>query len=403
MKVPTLSTQSPTLQGARRSTIFLIIFLDVFTYGMIAPLLPFFVLRYDGGALLAGLLGSLYAVMQLISGPVLGPLSDRFGRRVVLLACLVGTLAAYSLLGFGQSLVFLFLAILLDGLTGGNLTTAQAYVSDITSDAQRAHGIGLVGAMMGLGMMTGPAVGGLLAAGDLYWPALAGCGVASLNILIGTFWLPESLPPERRASQLKLTSLHLGAQLTETFRQPRLPALLITLFALNLSFAGLQSNFPLYSQERFGWNASQNGLFFAFVGVCAVITQGVLVGKLAPRLGERRLAGWGLVMLTVTLVGVALASQAWQLFPLVGLAALGSGLSIPSLSSLISQTAPLTRQGRVLGGMQSLLSLAAIIGPALAGLSFEGLGSAAPYWMGGLFAMLALLNHTISQKHKHTT
>lgn len=377
-------------RAPRLSIIFLSIYLDVFTYGMVAPLLPFFVLRYGGGAVLAGLLSSGYAAMQLISGPVLGPLSDRFGRRPVLVGCLVGTLAAYALLGWGEALIFVFMAVLLDGLTGGNLTTAQAYVADITSGAERARGIGLVGAAMGLGMMTGPALGGLLAAANLRWPALAGCGVALINILIGVFLLPESLPPERRTPRLNLRGLHIGAQLTEAFHQPGLPVLLLTLFGLNLSFAGLQSNFPLYSQARFGWGELQIGLFFAFVGVCAVITQGVLVGKLAPRLGERRLVWGGLALLAVMLGGVALATRAWQLYPLVGLAALGSGLSIPALSSLISQAAPPSAQGRTMGGMQSLLSLAAIIGPAVAGLAFEGLSPAAPYWLGSLFALLAL-------------
>ena len=370
--------------------IFLTIYLDVFTYGMVAPLLPFFVLRYEGGALLAGLLGSLYAVMQLISGPVLGPLSDRYGRRPVLLGCLVGTLAAYTLLGLGQALVFVFLAVLLDGLTGGNLTTAQAYVADITSDAERARGIGMVGAAMGLGMMTGPALGGLLGAVDLRWPALAGCVVAGVNILIGIFLLPESLPPTRRAANLHLAGLHIGAQLSAAFRQTGLPVLLITLFGLNLSFSGLQSNFPLFSQARFGWGELENGLFFAFVGVCAVITQGVLVGKLSPRLGERHLVWSGLALLAAMLIGVALVRQDWQLYPVVGLAALGSGLSIPALSSLISQAAPSDSQGRVMGGMQSMLSLAAILGPALAGLVFENLSPAAPYWTGSLFAAAAL-------------
>jgi MFS family permease len=375
----------------RLGIIFLSIALDVFTYGMVAPLLPFFVLRYDGGALLAGLLGSLYAGMQLISGPVLGPLSDRVGRRPVLLGCLAGTLAAYALLGLGQGLIFVFLAVMLDGLTGGNLTAAQAYVADITSEAERARGIGLVGAAMGIGMMIGPAVGGLLAAGDLRWPALAAGGVALANILIGIFWLPESLPPERRAPRLKLAGLHIGAQLTQAFRQPGLPILLLTLFGLNLSFAGLQSNFPLYSLARFRWGELQNGLFFAFVGVCAVITQGVLVGKLAHRLGERRLVMGGLVVLGLMLAGVALANQPWQLYGLVGLAALGSGLSIPSLSSLISRAATSANQGQVMGGMQSILSLAAITGPAVAGLAFERINPAAPYWLGSLFALGALV------------
>jgi MFS family permease len=372
------------------SIIYLTIFLDVFTYGMVAPLLPFYVQRHGGGAALAGMLGSLYALMQLVSGPILGPLSDRLGRRPVLLGCLLGTAAAYAILGLSDALAFVFLAVALDGLTGGNLTTAQAYVADLTPETERARGIGRVGAAMGLGLMTGPALGGLLSAYGLRWPALAGCGVALINIAIGWLFLKESLPVEKRASRLHWPSLNLAAQLRQAFAFPFLRRFLLTLFTLNLAFAGLQTNFPLFSQARFGWEARQNGLFFAFVGVCAVITQGYLVGRLTSRWGERRLSLAGLALLATMLAGVALAQEDWLLFPLVGLAALGSSLSIPSLTSLVSRGVEASQQGGVMGGMQSLLSLTAILGPSLAGGLFQGIDPAAPYWAGSLLGLAAL-------------
>lgn len=378
------------LRRAPLAVIFISIFLDVFTYGIIVPLLPFFVIRYGGGAVLAGMLSSLYALMQLFSGPILGPLSDRFGRRPVLLGCLAGTALAYALLGFGGSLGFLFLAIMLDGLTGGNLTTAQAYVADITPPEERARGIGLVGAAMGLGMMTGPALGGLLSAIDLKLPALVACGVAVANIAFGLVFLQESLPVAQRAPALNLRSLHLAAQLRLAWSIPGLRRLMATIFTLNLAFAGLQSNFPLFSRARFGWDSMQNGLLFAFVGVCAVITQGYLVGKFTPRWGEGRLIVGGLLLMSFPLAGIALVRQGWLLIPLVGLAALGSSLSIPSLTSLISRRVDHSQQGRVMGGMQSLLSLTAILAPALAGVAFEGIAISAPYWLGSFFGFLAL-------------
>ncbi|MCI0518751.1 MAG: MFS transporter, partial [Chloroflexi bacterium] len=325
--------------------IFLTIFLDVFTYGMVAPLLPFYVQRHGGGAALAGIVASLYALMQLFSGPVLGPLSDRLGRRPVLLGCLLGTAAAYAMLGLGDALAFVFLAVALDGLTGGNLTTAQAYVADLTSESERARGIGMVGAAMGLGLMTGPALGGALSVYGLHWPALAGCAVALTNIAISWIFLKESLPRERRAASLHWPALNLVSQLRQAFAYPALRRFLATLFTLNLAFAGLQTNFPLFSQARFDWTPRQNGWFFAFVGVCAVITQGYLVGRLTPRWGERRLSLAGLALMTAMLAGVALAQDAWLLFPLVGLAALGSSLSIPSLTSLVSRGVEASRQG----------------------------------------------------------
>jgi MFS family permease len=167
--------------------------------------------------------------------------------------------------------------------------------------------------------------------------------------------------------------------------------LLLTIFLLNLAFAGLQSNFPLFSSERFGWGPAQNGAFFAFVGVCAVFTQGFLIGRLQPRLGEARLAIGGLAIMAVGLAAVALAGQAWQLYPLVGGMALGSGLAIPALSSLVSRRAGDAGQGTVMGGMQALLSLTLVLGPALAGLLYDQVGRGAPYLAGGALAGAALL------------
>ncbi len=372
------------------NTILLMIFLDVFAYGMVAPLLPVFVQHFEGGAALAGFLGSSYALMQLVSGPVLGPLSDRFGRRPVLAGCLVGTVLAMGLLGLANSLALIFLAVAIDGLTGGNLTVAQACVADITSEEERARGLGLVGAAMGVGLMTGPALGGLISFYDIHLAALAASGMALLNVALGLWLLPETLSPERRTRSLHLPSLNLAAQLKQAFSHTALRPLLLTIFALNLGFAGLQSNFPLFSQARFGWNTLQNGILFAFVGVCAVLTQGVLVGRLSPVWGERRLTLFGLGLAGLMLAGIALNQQAWLLFPLLALLALGTGSAIPSLTSLISKAVSGSQQGQVMGGMQSLLSLASIIGPSLAGVTFERVGVSAPYWLGSLFALLAL-------------
>ncbi len=378
------------LRGSPLGLILLTIFLSVFTYGMVAPLLPIFVQRYEGGAVMAGALGSLYAGMQLVSGPVLGPLSDRFGRRPVLVICLLGTAAAMACLGAANSLALVFVAVGIDGLTGGNLTVAQAYVADVTPPEGRARGLGLVGAAMGVGLMTGPALGGLLSYFDLRWAALAGGCLALLNTGVAWWLLPESLPAGERSARLHLPSMNLAAQLRQSFAMPGLRPLLLTIFALNLGFAGLQSNFPLFSQARFGWNTLQNGVLFAFVGACAAATQGFLVGRLTPQWGERRLAVGGLALAGVMLGGVALNRQAALLFPLLACLALGTGSAIPSLTSLISRQAPQDKQGLVMGAMQSLLSLAAILGPSLAGLAFERIGAAAPYWLGGAFAALAL-------------
>ncbi len=370
--------------------IFITVFVDLLGYGMIVPLLPFYVQEQSAGAAVAGALGSVYALMQLISGPVLGALSDRYGRRPVLLICLLGTAFAYLLLGLANSLTVIFLAIMLDGITGGNITTAYAYIADITTPEDRARGIGLVGAAFGLGLMAGPALGGLLSAYGLGVPAFTACAIALSNVLFGLFVLPESLPPDKRSAAPARHVLNGVAQLSGLFQIRPVRQLLITIFTLNLAFSGLQTNFPLYSQARFGWDAMRNGVFFAYVGVCAVFIQGVLFGWLQPRLGERRLSVGGLALMMLGLAGIALASQDWMLYPIVGLVALGSGVSIPSLTALVSGRISASEQGRLMGGTQALLSLTMIIGPTLAGVAFERLAVTAPYWLGSLFAAVAL-------------
>ena len=197
--------------------IFITVFVDLLSYGIIIPLLPFYVQSQDGGAAVVGSLGSLYAVMQLFSGPALGALSDRHGRRPVLLGCLLGTSIAYLILGLAGSLQMIFLAIMLDGITGGNLTTAYAYIADSTSAKERSRGMGLVGAAFGLGIMVGPALGGLLSRYGLAVPAFVASGIALANVIFGWLFLPESLPPERRTTQTAWRTLNSISQLASLF------------------------------------------------------------------------------------------------------------------------------------------------------------------------------------------
>jgi MFS family permease len=370
--------------------IFITVFVDLLGYGMVIPLLPFFVTRQSGGAAVAGALGSAYALMQLLAGPVIGALSDAYGRRPVLLVCLLGTAGAYLLLGLADSLAVIFLAVMLDGITGGNLTTAQAYIADVTAPEERARGLGLVGAAFGLGLMMGPAFGGLLSLYGLSAPAFAACAIALSNVLFGLLVLNESLPPERRAPAPAWPMLNSVSQLVGLFRLAPIRLMMAALFTLNLAFAGLQTNFPLYSHARFGWDGVRNGIFFAYVGVCAVSIQGFLLGRLQPRFGEARLALGGLALMTVGLAGLAAAPRDWTLYPIVAVVALGTGLSIPSLTSLVSRRVSAGEQGRVMGGTQALLSLTMILGPTMAGLSFERVGVSAPYWLGSALAAAAL-------------
>lgn len=369
--------------------IFITVFIDLMGYGMVIPLLPLIAQRQDAGALVAGALGSLYALMQLIAGPILGALSDRFGRRPILLICLLGTAIAYLILGLANSLAWIFFAIMLDGITGGNLSTAYAYIADVTPNEKRARGMGLVGAAFGLGLMAGPAIGGVLSAYGLSVPAFFACALTLSNVAFGFFVLPESLPPEKRNRLQTWRALNWIAQLIAVFRIASIRLLLLATFTLNLAFAGLQTNFPLFSQARFNWDATRIGIFFAFVGVCAVCVQGIVYGWIQSRVGERRLALGGLGLMMLSLAAVAIARDDWLMYPIVALGALGSGMSIPSITGLISQRVSSGEQGRLMGGTQVVLNLALIFGPIIAGLAFERIDVAAPYWIGSAFALIA--------------
>jgi DHA1 family tetracycline resistance protein-like MFS transporter len=371
--------------------IFITIFVDLLGYGIMLPLLPFYVQAQDGGAAIAGALSSLYASAQLFAGPVLGALSDRFGRRPVLLVCLLGTSLGYFILGLANSLPLIFLAVLIDGLTGGNLTTAYAYIADVTTSENRARGMGMVGAAFGLGLMAGPALGGLLSKYGLYLPAFTASAIALSNVIFGYFVLPESLPMERREIKPFSQMFNWVNQFAGLFRQANIQKFLLALFLLNLAFAGLQANFPLYSNQRFQWTPTQNSYFYLYVGICAVFIQGFLFGKLQPRFGERKLALFGLTCMVIGLAGMALAREAWMLFPSVTVVALGTGTSIPSLTALVSLRVLESGQGRLMGGTQTLLSLTNIIGPTLAGLTFELITFSAPYFLGSLLSMGALI------------
>lgn len=359
-------------------------------YGIMLPLLPFFVQAQDGGAAIAGGLMSMYSAIQLVSGPILGALSDRYGRKPILLFCLFGTATSYLLLGLANSLFIIFIAVFLDGLTGSNLTLAHAYVADSTTAENRAKGINYSQLAFGLGIMAGPILGGTLSGYGLSVPALVASFLAFANTAFGFFFLPESLSPERRETKPLSQVFSWAGQFTSIFRQKNIQSFLVVLFLLNLAFAGLQTNFPLYSNARFGWTPAQNSFFYLYVGLCGVIVQGVLFAKLQARFGERKLISAGLTFMVIGLAGMAFVPTAWMIFPAVAVVALGTGISIPSLTALVSLRVPENEQGRLMGGNQTLLAFTNIFGPTIAGISFDVIAVSAPYWLGSMFAAFAL-------------
>lgn len=367
------------------------VFINSLGYGMITLLIPLYVRELGGNAADAGAFNSLYALAQFGSMPVLGALSDRFGRKPVLLTCLLGTAVAFTLLGLADALIWIGVAIALDGITGGNLPTAYAYVADITPPSDRARGMGLIGAALGLGYMIGPALGGLLGQSSLRLPAMVAVALALTNLVFGRMALPESLRVEDRTRAIRWSQLNPVAQFAAVARNPGFARLLLALFLLHLAFSGLQTNFPLFAQARFGWDTLRMGGLFAVAGICAVLVQGVIFPAAQRRAGEGKLMVIGLFIMAISLAGVAAAPIDALLFPIVGLAAAGSGLAIPALNALLSRGADPGSQGKVMGGAQALQSLALIAGPALAGIAFDRIGPGAPYWAGGMIALAACL------------
>ncbi len=379
--------------------IFITIFVDLLGIGMILPLLPYYVkiveqtsypLLADNRALVVGALMASFSLMQFLFAPVLGAVSDRFGRRPVLLLSLLGTGIAYILLGVADSfigygasvvLAILFFARILDGITGGNISTAQAYIADITPPEDRAKGLGLIGAAFGLGFMLGPAFGGLLSVIDLNAPAFVAAAITFANVAFGYFMLPESLPAERR-TRTPWIQMNPVNRLSGVIGNQSIRPLLLAIVLLNFAFAGLQNNFPVFSDERFGFSPLDNALIFAFIGFIAVVMQGFLLRKLVPQFGEARLTIAGLTLMTMSFGLIANVPEAWMLYPTVGILVMGSSMATPSITSLISRRVSANEQGVTLGGTQAITSLMMVFGPLYAGFVFDAVGMTAPYMSG---------------------
>ena len=373
-------------------TLFLIVFVDLVGFGLVIPLLPFYGERFGAAPETVTALLATYSLMSLVAAPIWGRISDRIGRRPVLMASMAATVLAYLWLGFADALWMLFAARALAGVCAGNIAAAQAYIADITKPEDRARGMGMIGAAFGLGFIIGPAVGGLVAgrdaaAADLETPALIAAAlsfVAFLGILV---LLPESLPPERRSAVRPRRRV---AALLDALHRPVLSRLILIFFLVILAFAGMESTFALWAMRQFGWGPAQNGYVFTYVGVLSAVMQGGLIGPLTRRFGEERLLPAGLALIGVGLLILAVT----RAVPVLGLAltalALGMGAAQPSLNSLISRQARADEQGEVLGVAQSVGSLSRVLGPLAAGYLFATLGRDSPFLWGALLVGAAL-------------
>lgn len=372
--------------------LFLTVFLDLVGFGIVIPLLPFFAQKLGADAVQVTILMASYSLMQFLFAPFWGRLSDRLGRRPVLLISIGGSILGLLLFAFAQSYLLLLVARLVHGAMNANIAVAQAYISDVTTPQTRAKGMGLFGAAFGLGFIFGPGIGGFL--GNLGGHRLAGlaaAGLAALNLLLAFLLLPESRPEEARLmaprSEWRLVDV---AGFRLAFRSKRLGTFLLVGLLSVLGFAAMESTFALWSKDALGWSEAENGYLFTYLGVLIAIVQGGLVGPLRNRYGEPNLVMAGLALLAVGLAALPFSTLLAVLLGSTALLAIGNGLLQPNLSALVSLESPHGESGRTLGLYQSLSSLGRILGPLAAGAAYQYLGIGAPFLFGAMLMVLAL-------------
>jgi MFS transporter, DHA1 family, tetracycline resistance protein len=368
--------------------LFFIVFIDLLGFGVMIPQLPFYGLHFGLHGFGVATMLACYSVAQFVSSPLLGRLSDRVGRRPVLLVSLAVSALAYCWLGFADAAWMLFAARLIAGAGAGNIAAAQAYIADVTPPERRAKGMGMIGAAFGLGFTVGPALGGLAARLDPAAPAFIAAGLSVIAFLLTFARLKESLPEASRNAPPRPGRL---AVAREAVSRPVLRELILLLFVTIGAFAGMETTFALWANQVFGWGSWEVGLNFFFVGVVLVVVQGGLIGWLSRRLGEARLLTAGALSIMLGLAGLPFVHAIPLLLVVNLLLAAGMGLLNPSLNSLISRQARIDEQGGILGVSQSASSLARAAAPPLAGLLFDTSGRNTPYIVGAALMLLVLI------------
>lgn len=419
--------------------IFVIVLIDLLGLTIIIPLMPLYATSFGANALAIGFLGAAYPIFQFIGAPLLGRLSDRYGRRPILIASQIGTFVGFLLLGAANSLWVLFLARIVDGISGANIATAQAAISDSTNEKTRTQGLGLLGAAFGLGFVIGPIIAfvSLMASANNYHvPAFVAAGFSFISILLTWFWFEETLPQEKRGQDRSKAAFSPGAMFA-ALRHPQVGLLLVLIFAQQIAFGGFEQLLSLFTLSRLGLNASGNAIIFVFVGVIVVMVQGGFIGPWSRKFGDRKLVYAGLGLLAIGLALTALTPRqpmpsyskatleaelrsnpgnrghempttgnvavelppdestgwlglSWILLAMIP-AAIGGGMLQPALNSLITKRVEPVEIGGMLGISSALLSGANAIAPLLGGAIFQVIGASAPFLLGGGALALLLL------------
>jgi DHA1 family tetracycline resistance protein-like MFS transporter len=363
-----MSPPDPTRRRAAFAFIFVTVLLDILAFGIIIPVLPHLLERLTGSishaAIWAGVFSTMFAIIQFVSSPIQGALSDRFGRRPVILLSNLGLGVDFALMALAPSLWLLFVGRAVSGLTAASFSTANAYIADVTPEDKRAGAFGMLGAAFGIGFVIGPALGGLLGGIDIRLPFWVAAGLAVTNFCYGYFVLPESLPRERRSPRFDLKSAHPIGALKLLRRHPLVLGLALLVFLSSLAHYVLQSTFVLYTDFRYQWGPTQVGYVLALMGITSGFVQAWLTGRLAPKLGERRLLLSGLLFGALALLMMGLAQTPWVLVAAVPVMALW-GLAEPATQSMMSRQIGADEQGRLQGAISSLMAFSGIFGPTV--------------------------------------
>jgi DHA1 family tetracycline resistance protein-like MFS transporter len=384
-----------------------VVFIDLLGFSLILPLLPYYAETFKASNFVTGLLVASYAAAQLVGAPLLGRLSDRHGRRPVLIASIFGTFIGFLLLGFARTLAMLFAARILDGLTGGNLSIAQAYVTDVTNAKDRSKGLGMIGAAFGLGFIIGPVTGGFLSQWGYAVPAFVAAALSFINLILIYAWLPESLTSEKRASMNEKKPVVTLNAMLNALKRPFTGSLLVTRFFFGLAFAIFQTIFSLYALAKFNLTAQNTGWILTYVGILSVIVQGFLVGRIATKFREDILIVSCVALMAVSLAAWAIVPSVITLLIVLTPIAIAGGILNTLLSSTLTKAVEPQEVGGMLGLAASVESATRIFAPVIGGALLQQLGTWAPGAFSGVvmigvffYVWVKIYNHPIISSFK---
>lgn len=450
-KTAQVTSQSDKLDFKKILPVFVIILIDLMGLTIIVPLMPLYAASFGASAVLIGFLGAAYPAAQVIGAPILGRLSDRFGRKPILLASQIGTFIGFIVLGMANSLWLLFLARVLDGLSGANVATAQAVITDSTNEKTRTQGLGLVGAAFGLGFIIGPVISFVslaLGGNNYHVPAFVAAGFSLISILLTIFMLKETHKPDKEIHLSGKREIGLK-NFFSTLQKPLVGFLLVTMFFQQIAFGSFQQILSLFTLSRLGLTGSGNSIIYVFVGIVVVSVQGYFIGKWSRRFGEKWLIRFGLIMISIGLLLTSLTPRipppwysrqsvttelsgernlagevtptknlqidpppadavkgwfglGWILLAMVP-AAIGGGVLQPSINSLLTRNVDIVDIGGTLGISAALLSAANALAPVMGGVLFGSVGPSAPFMLSAGLAFIVFLFSIKGLKMKAAT